>query len=304
MKKDYIAHAICLNCEVRAYACDTTQLVAEAKRIHNLSNTATAALGRFLTAGVLMAQTMKDDKELLTLQIRSEGPLKGMTVTASTTDAETTVKGYAINPSADLPLREKDGKLDVSGIVGPGTLFVIRDEGLKQPFVGQTQLVSGEIAEDITDYFANSEQIPSSTALGVLLDSEGNVKCAGGFLIQLLPFTSDETIDKLEKALKELPPVTKMMSEGKTPEDWFDILFGDDYGLTQWRDAKYFCNCTRERVEKAIISIEEKDIDEMIADKKPIEVCCQFCDRKYSFSTEDLIRIKKTRRGKTHDPEM
>lgn len=298
MEQNYTAHAICFNNEVRAYAADTTELVARAKEIHGLSNTAAAALGRFLTAGVLMGQTMKEDDELLTLQIRSEGSLRGMTVTVSTENEITCVKGYAINPAADLPLRERDGKLDVSGIVGPGILSVIRDTGLKQPFVGQIELVSGEIAEDITAFYANSEQIPSSVALGVLLDAEGNVKYAGGFMFQLLPFATDETIDRLEKRLSEIPSVTKMMAAGKKPEDMIKEVCIDDYGLTGWRDAKYYCNCSRERVEKAIISIDEKDIDEMIADKKPIEVCCQFCDKKYVFDTDALIKIKEKRRSR------
>lgn len=288
---DYIIRATAANNNIRAFAATTRELVEHARGIHNTSPVATAALGRLLTAGAMMGSMMKGEDDLLTLQIKGDGPMHGVTVTA---DSLANVKGYVDNGDFILPPNSM-GKLDVSRGIGAGMLTVIKDMGLKEPYVGQVQLISGEIAEDLTYYYATSEQIPSSVALGVLMNRDNTVKQAGGFIIQLMPFAEDEIIDKLEKKISELSSITKLLDNDYTPEMILEHVLGDfDLQIHEKTDTKFYCNCTKERVEKAIISIGEKDLTEMIEDNEPIEVNCHFCSTHYNFSVEELERFVKT----------
>lgn len=282
---DYIVRATAADNQIRAFAATTRELTEHARSIHNTSPIATAALGRLLTAGAMMGSMMKGTNDLLTLQIKSEGPIEGLTVTA---DSEANVKGYVYNPSVMLPPSPL-GKLDVGGALGAGILSVIKDMGLKDPYVGQTELVSGEIAEDITYYYAVSEQVPSSVALGVLMNKENTVKRAGGFIIQLMPFADEEVIAKLEKKIGEISAITQLLDADMTPEMILEHILGDfNLEILDTIPTTYNCNCSKERVEKAIISIGRKDIQEMIEDKEPIEVNCHFCNTHYVFTTEEL----------------
>ncbi len=285
---DYIVRAAAADLQIRAFAITSRELVEEARSIHNTSPVATAALGRLLSAGAMMGAMMKGEQDLLTLQIKGDGPLGGITVTA---DAKARVKGYVNEPAVLIHANAK-GKLDVAGALGNGMLRVVKDLGLKEPYVGQTELQTGEIAEDLTYYFATSEQVPSSVGLGVLLNRDNTVRQAGGFIIQLMPFTDDKVIDELERKLSGVSSVTSLLDQGLTPEELLQKLLGD-FGLeiTDTLPASYYCNCTRERVEQAIVSIGSKDIREMIQDNKPIEVKCQFCGKAYTFDIEDLKRI-------------
>ena len=285
---DYIVRATAANAQIRAFAANTKEMVEEARRIHNTSPVVTAALGRLLTGGAMMGAMQKGEEDLLTLQVSGDGPLKGMTVTA---DARGNVKGYAIEPQVMLP-PSKAGKLDVGGAVGKGSLRVIKDMGLKEPYVGQTVLQTGEIAEDLTYYFATSEQVPSSVGLGVLMEKDNTVKQAGGFILQLMPFAEEEVIAKLEQNLSDFTSGTRVLDEGKTPEEMLGLLLsGLDLEITDTRPAAFCCNCSRERVERAIISIGRKEIREMIEEQKPISVNCHFCNREYSFSPAQLKEL-------------
>ena len=286
---DYIVRATAGDHQVRAFAATTRELVEHARHAHNTSPVATAALGRLLTAGAMMGVMMKGDDDLLNLKVQGIGPIEGLTVTA---DSKGNVKGYAFNPGVMLPPNEK-GKLDVGGAVGEGVLSVIKDIGLKEPYVGQTILVGGEIAEDLTYYYATSEQTPSSVALGVLMNKDNTVRQAGGFIIQLLPGASDEMIDKLEKKLGEITSITSLLDEGNTPEMILDHILGE-FGLEIMDKvpAEFTCNCTKERVEKALISIGKKELNEMIDEGESIEVNCHFCNRHYNFSVEELTDIR------------
>lgn len=287
--KDYIVRATAADGQVRAFAATTRELVEEARKRHGTSPVATAALGRLLTAGSMMGSMMKNDSDMLTLQIRSGGPLGGITVTA---DSRGNVKGYVLNPDVMLP--PKNGKLDVGGAVGVGLLQVIKDMGLKEPYSGQTVLVSSEIAEDLTYYFANSEQIPSSVGLGVLMEKNNTVKCAGGFLIQLMPFAQEETIQKLEENLKSVTAVTKLLEDGDTPQMILERLLGNlGLEITDTIETRFYCNCSKERVEAAVASIGKKEIQDMIEEGKDIEVKCHFCNEAYQYTVEDLKRIMK-----------
>ncbi|MCR5769335.1 MAG: Hsp33 family molecular chaperone HslO [Lachnospiraceae bacterium] len=293
--EDYIIRGTAADESVRVFAMTSKQLVEEARKRHNTTNVATAALGRLLTAGALMDAMLKNDTDVLTLQIGCAGPIGGITVTAGIEDSDgaerVNVKGYVNNPNVDMPLRE-DGKLDVGNALGAGMLTVIKDMGLKEPFSGQTELVSGEIAQDLTYYFANSEQVPSSVALGVLTAPSGEVLEAGGFIIQLMPFAPDEVIDKLEKSISGISSVTSMLAQGQTPEDIMRGIFADmDFTVNAKIPARFYCNCSKERVRKAIMSIESSDLEEMIADNKPAEVNCHFCGESYTFSVDDLKAI-------------
>lgn len=285
---DYIVRATAANSQIRAFAATTRELVEYARDAHNTSPVATAALGRLLTAGSMMGIMMKGDKDLLTLQIHASGPLNGMTVTA---DAKGNVKGYVGNPNVVIHANEK-GKLDVAGAVGIGFMNVIKDMGLKEPYLGQTELRTSEIAEDLTYYFATSEQVPSSVGLGVLMEKDNTVKQAGGFILQLMPFTEEEVINRLEDNLKRVTSVTGMLEEGKTPEGILETLLeGFDIEINDRVPTQFHCNCSKERVEKALISIGRKEIQEMIDEGKEIEMNCHFCNKNYKFSVEDLKRI-------------
>ena len=289
--KDYMVRATAANAQIRAFAATTKEMVDAAREAHNLSPVACAALGRLLTGGAMMGSMMKGEKDLLTLQVSGDGPIGQMTVTA---DMNGKVKGYVHNPSVMLPPNAL-GKLDVGGAVGQGVLRVIKDMGLKEPYSGQTFLQTGEIAEDLTYYFVTSEQVPSAVGLGVLMDKEyANVKQAGGFIIQLMPFAEDSVIEKLEENLKSIPSVTTMLEEGNTPEDMLKLVLRDmDVEFTDTSDVEFYCNCSKEKVEKAIISIGKKDIQQMIEDNKPIEVNCHFCNKNYAFSVDDLRDLLK-----------
>ena len=290
---DYIVRATAANNQVRVFAATTRNLVEEARKIHQTSPIATAALGRLLTAGAMMGSMMKGEDDLLTLQIRGDGPIGGITVTA---DAKAGVKGYVHNPDVMLPPNEEH-KLDVGGAVGNGFLQVIKDMGMKEPYVGQTKLISGEIAEDLTCYFAVSEQIPSSVGLGVLMNKDNTVRQAGGFIIQLMPFTEERVISRLEEKLGEITGITSLLDADMTPEMILEHVLGE-FGLEIMDKipTKYECNCTKERVEKAIVSIGKKDIQEMIDDNKPIEVNCHFCNTNYIFEVDELKEIIKRSR--------
>ncbi|HKL79485.1 MAG TPA: Hsp33 family molecular chaperone HslO [Mobilitalea sp.] len=290
---DYIIRASAADNQIRAFAATTRELVEYARQIHNTSPVATAALGRLLTAGAMMGIMMKGEKDILTLQIKGDGPIGGLTVTA---DSKGTVRGYAYNPEAMLPANSK-GKLDVGGIVGAGILSVIMDLGLKEPYIGQTKLISGEIAEDLTYYFANSEQVPSSVALGVLMNKDNTVRRAGGFILQLLPYADEEVISKLEKKLAEISSVTALLDQEMNPEVLLEYILGD-FGLViqDKTPTSFECNCSKDRVEKAVISIGEKDIMDIIEDNEPIEVNCHFCSKHYMFTTEELKSILKKSR--------
>ena len=287
---DYIVRATAADSQIRAFAATTKETVELARQYHNTSPVATAALGRLLTAGAMMGAMMKGEKDLLTLQIKGNGPLGGITVTA---DSAANVKGYVNNPEVLIHANEQ-GKLDVGGAVGAGILNVIRDMGLKEPYVGQCELQTGEIGDDLTYYFATSEQVPSSVGVGVLMDKGNTVRQAGGFIIQLMPFTSDEVIDRLEAKLSEVKSVTTMLDGGMTPEQILEELLGE-FGLeiNDTLPTKYHCNCSRERIEKALISIGKKDLQEMIDDGEPIEVGCQFCDKKYQVTVDELKGLLK-----------
>lgn len=287
---DYIVRATAADNQIRAFAATTKELVEHARSVHNTSPVATAALGRLLTAGSMMGAMMKGEKDILTLQIKCSGPIGGLTVTA---DSKARVKGYVNNPEVMLPPNSK-GKLDVGGALDLGILSVIKDMGLKEPYVGQTQLVSGEIAEDLTYYFASSEQVPSSVALGVLMNKDNTVRQAGGFLIQLMPFAEERVIAGLEKKIAEIHSITELLDKEMSPEAILDYILGD-FGLEimDTVETSFYCNCTKKRVEKAIVSIGRKDIQEMIDDNEPIEVNCHFCNTSYHFSVEELKEILK-----------
>ena len=287
--KDYIVRATAGDGQVRAFAATTGNLVEEARRRHNTSPVATAALGRLLTAGAMMGSMMKNDTDGLTLQIKGDGPLGGITVTA---DAKANVKGFVENPDAMLP--PKNGKLDVGGAVGIGLLNVIKDMGMKEPYVGQTILQTSEIAEDLTYYFATSEQVPSSVGLGVLMNKDNTVHCAGGFIVQVMPFVTDEVLSRLEENIQKISSVTQMLDDGHTPEQMLErVLEGLDIEITDTIPANFSCNCSHERIEKAIISIGKKDIQSMIDEGKEVEVKCHFCNTAYKFSVEELKEILK-----------
>ena len=285
---DYIVRAIAANASIRAFAATTKEMVEFAKNAHNTSPVATAALGRLLTSGAMMGVMMKGDKDVLTLQIKGSGPLKGITVTA---DSKGNVKGYVINPNVIIPANSK-GKLDVGGAIGPGILNVIKDMGLKEPYVGQTFLQTSEIGDDLTYYFANSEQVPSSVGVGVLMNKDNTVAQAGGFIIQLMPFTDEKIIDQLEKKLGEINSVTSMLDEGKTPEMILDYILGDfDVEIVDKIPTQFKCNCSKERVKKVLYSISKKEIEDIIKDNEPINVECHFCNTSYKFDIDELKGI-------------
>lgn len=285
---DYIIRAIAANDQIRAFAAVTTETVETARKDHNTSPVATAALGRLLTAGAMMGVMMKGDKDILTLQIKAGGPLQGITVTA---DSKGRVKGYVGNPDVCIPANSK-GKLDVAGAVGVGFMNVIKDMGLKEPYIGQVALQTSEIAEDLTYYFATSEQVPSAVGLGVLMNKDNTVRQAGGFIVQLMPFAEESTIAKLEENVQKIQSVTSLLEEGHTPESLLEkVLEGFDVQINESIPTEFYCNCSKERVEKALISIGRKDLNEMIQEGKPVELNCHFCNSNYEFSVEELKEI-------------
>lgn len=285
---DYIIRATAAEGQIRAFAATTRDLVEYARSAHNTSPVATAALGRLLTAGAMMGIMMKGEKDLLTLKIEGDGPIGGLTVTA---DSRGNVKGYAFHPEVMLPPNAK-GKLDVGGALGIGVLSVIKDIGLKDPYVGQTILVTSEIAEDLTYYFATSEQTPSSVALGVLMERDNTVKQAGGFILQMMPGASEEVISALEKRLGEITSITALLDAGNTPEMILEHILGD-FGLEilDKLPTAFSCNCSEERIEKALISVGKQELQSMIEDGKTIEVNCHFCNKHYPVTVERLKEL-------------
>lgn len=285
---DYIIRATAAEGQIRAFAATTRDLVEYARSVHNTSPVATAALGRLLTAGAMMGIMMKGEKDLLTLKIEGDGPIGGLTVTA---DSKGNVKGYAFHPEVMLPPNAK-GKLDVGGALGIGVLSVIKDIGLKDPYVGQTILVTSEIAEDLTYYFATSEQTPSSVALGVLMERDNTVKQAGGFILQMMPGASEEVISALEKRLGEITSITALLDAGNTPEMILEHILGD-FGLEilDKLPTAFSCNCSEERIEKALISVGKQELQSMIEDGKTIEVNCHFCNKHYPVTVERLKEL-------------
>ncbi|MEE3392430.1 MAG: Hsp33 family molecular chaperone HslO [Lachnospiraceae bacterium] len=289
--KDEIIRGTALNNEVRFFAAYTKETVEEARRIHKLTPVTTAALGRALTAAAMMGAMCKNDKEVLTLILEGDGPAKRVSVTG---DAKSNVKGLVYQPSVILPLKE-NGHLDVGKAIGHnGTLTLIRDSGMGEPYVGQTPLVSGEVAEDLTYYFAASEQIPTSVGLGVLVGSDGEdrpVKHAGGFIIQLMPDAADKTIDYLENSLKGISTITDYFEAGKDLDRIMVEILGPDLRIDERRPTRYHCNCSRERVTKALIAVGKNEIEDMIKDNEPVTLHCEFCKKDYTFSIEDLKNI-------------
>ena len=282
---DYLVRATAAGGQVRAFAATTRNTVEQARKAHNTSPVATAALGRLLTGGAMMGAMMKGEKDLLTIKIEGDGPIKGLMVTA---DSQGRVKGYAFHPQVMLPPNAK-GKLDVGGALGIGVLSVIKDLGMKEPYVGQTILVSGEVAEDLTYYFATSEQTPSSVALGVLMNRENTVRQAGGFILQMMPQASEEVVSGLEQKLKEVRSGSRLLDDGKVPEMILESVLGD-WGLEiQSRmPVEFYCNCSRERIEKALASVGRQELQSMVDDGETIQVNCHFCNQNYAFTVEEL----------------
>jgi len=284
---DYIIRATGANHQVRIFAATTKELVETAREDHQTSPVVTAALGRLLTAGAMMGLMLKGEKDKLTLQIKCDGPISGLTVTA---DTKAFVKGYVNNPQVMLP-PSKAGKLDVGRALGQGVLSVIKDMGLKEPYAGQTHLVSGEIAEDLTYYFTASEQINSSVALGVLMEKNNTVKQAGGFIIQVMPSAKEEVISKIEDNLKDIHSITSLLEAGYTPEDVIKrVLNGLEIEMLDQVPTRFYCDCSKEKIEKVLISMGDQEIKAMIEDKEPVEVHCHFCNKDYIFQTDELVK--------------
>ncbi|MCC6094679.1 MAG: Hsp33 family molecular chaperone HslO [Eubacterium sp.] len=292
---DYIVRATACGGQIRAFAATTRNLVEQARQIHQTSPVCTAALGRLLTAGAMMGIMLKGEDDLMTMTIRGDGPMQGLTVTA---DAKGRVKGFVYNPNVWNAPKYK-GKLDVGNAVGRGTLTVVRDQAFGEPYSSQVELLSGEIAEDLTNYFATSEQVPSSVGLGVLVNPDQSVKQAGGFLIQLMPGYTEETVNKLEASLKQVHSVTKLLEEGLSPEEILQRILGDmELELLDTMPTEFYCNCSRERVMKVLLSIGAKELQDMIDEGKPVELACHYCGKKYSFDTEELKILLAAARAK------
>ncbi|WP_250228413.1 Hsp33 family molecular chaperone HslO [Anaeropeptidivorans aminofermentans] len=286
--EDYIIRMSAGNGSVRAFFAYTKNTVGQAQRLHSLSPVATAALGRLLTGAAIMGAMLKNDQDILTITAKGDGPLKGIVVTA---DNKVNVKGYVYEPIVDLPLKPS-GKLDVGGAIGQGVLTVIKDMGLKEPMSGQVPLVSGEIADDLTYYFAKSEQIPSSVALGVLVDTDYSCKEAGGFIIQLMPDTPEEVISVIEKKLPYLEPVTTLLDKGNSPEDIMKMILEDlDIIFYEKTPVNFKCDCDRTRVEKALISVGKEELKDMLENDKNANLRCHFCNKEYDFTENDLKEL-------------
>ena len=283
--KDYIIRAAAGNGSVRIFAAATRNLVEKARTLHKTTPVATAALGRLLTAAAMLGATLKNDTDILTMTIKGEGPIGGI---VATTDDKSRVKGYVYEPRVALE-KNKLGKLDVSGAIGAGSLTIVKDIGLKEPVSGQIELVSGEIAEDITYYFAVSEQLPSSVALGVLVDRDYSVKQAGGYIIQLIPGADEDIIAHLEEKLPKLPSVTTMLEEGKSPEDIAMIIFEDfDLDIYEKIYPEFYCNCSAERTRKVLLSIGLEELKLILDEDKGANIHCHFCNKDYYFNENDL----------------
>lgn len=300
---DYLVRARAMNDQIRAFACSSRDIVEYAREAHNMSPTVTAALGRLMTGGIMMGAMLKGDKDVITLQIKGDGPVHGLTVTA---DAHGHVKGYADVPQAEVAPRP-DHKLNVGGVVGQGFLTVIRDMGMKDPYSSRVALQTGEIGDDLTYYFASSEQVPSSVGLGVLMNHDNTVAQAGGFIIQLMPFAEEDTISILETNLGKIRSVTDLLRNGLSPEDILrEITQGMDLTIEDKSDISFECDCGRERVERALILIGHKEIRSMIDEDKGAELNCKFCNKSYKFTSDELEKIdeeilKNESKGKKQD---
>lgn len=290
---DYIVRATAAEAQMRALACTTREMAEAARQIHNTSPVVTAALGRLLSAGAMMGSMLKGEKDLLTLQVKGDGPIRGLIVTA---DAGGKVRGYPETPDVILPANSL-GKLDVGGAVGQGSLRVIKDMGLREPYVGQVLLQTGEIAEDLTYYFAVSEQVPSSVGLGVLMNRNNTVRQAGGFIVQLMPFAGEDAVSRLEENLARLPSVTAMLDAGRTPEQMLELLLdGLQPVMGEIVETSFFCGCHRKKIEKVLISLGKQEISDMIEEGKEIEVGCQFCGSRYQFCVDELKELYRRSR--------
>ena len=286
--EDYVVRASTKDVPLRAFAATTKNTVEEARMIHRLTPLTSAALGRVLTATAMMGQMLKSPEDKLTLQLKGDGPILSLLATGN---GKGEVKGYIGKPSVDLPLNKK-GKLAVGQAIGQGTLTVIMDLGLKEPYIGRVSLVNGEVAEDLAHYYAVSEQVPSAVALGVLVDRDRSIQSSGGFIIQIMPDCPKDIIDVLEKRLSILPPITQLLSEGKSPEDILtDVLKDFEVEFLEKKEIAYVCDCNVERLEKALISLGKKELKDIIDQDGQAELQCHFCNRKYHFSKEELENL-------------
>ncbi len=286
---DYIIKAISENGQARAYVAVTTDMVNEAARRHNMSPVAIVAAGRLFTAGAMMGTMMKNDNDLLTVRIKGNGPIGQLTCTA---DPNGHVKGFVGDPQVMLPL--KDGRIDVAGALGIGVLSVTKDLGLKEPYIGDTILVTSEIGDDITYYFATSEQTPSAVGLGVYMNKDNTADAAGGFIVQMMPEATDETIGILEANVQSITSVSDLLHEGETADGLLKRIFnGLEYKILETVDVSYRCDCSRTKVINALLSLGADEIKSLIDEDKPVETRCQFCGEKYEFSLDDLNRMYK-----------
>jgi len=282
--KDYIIKTTAANGAMRAYFATTKNILNKAVKIHNTTPVVSAAFGRMLTGAAIMGTMLKNDSDLMTISIKCEGPLKGMLVTCD----NHSVKGYVHNPFVELDLKE-NGKLDVSGAIQEGTLSIVKDIGLKEPYSGKVPLVSGEIAEDLTHYFAVSEQTPTAVSLGVLVGTDLSIEQSGGFILQMLPQADDEIISKVELAIANLPPVTTLLQDGKTPELIMEILLdGLNPVINEKVEIDYHCNCSKERAEKALIAVGLDELYSILKDDKAATLNCPFCNENHRFSENEL----------------
>lgn len=286
MMTDRIVRAMTLNNEVLVLACTSKEAVQNAVSCHRASDVASAALGRTLTIGAMMASQLKNKNDKLTLSVKGDGPLGEIVVTAGNNGK---IKGYVSHPNVILPT--KNGKLDVAAAVGKGRLRVIKDTGLKEPYIGDVELQTGEIAEDMAYYFGMSEQIPSAVGLGVLVTGENEIEVAGGFLIQLLPFASEESIDKVEQAISKIKSVTDILKNENEPEAVIKALFGDSYTVMEESGLEFACDCNREKLDRVMISLGKKELNDIIAEGEAVEVQCSFCKKNYRFEIEDVKQL-------------
>lgn len=275
--------------QILAFAAITGNTVEEARRRHHTAPVVSAALGRTMTAAAMMGWQLKNEKDTITLQIDGDGPIEKTVVVA---DNAGHIKGYVHHPDVDLPLNQK-GKLDVARAVGLGVLSIIKDIGLREPYTGQTHLISSEIAEDLAYYFTASEQVPSAVALGVLVNKDQTIWTSGGFILQMMPGASDETAEKLQEIVSNFMPVTEYFAMGHTPEELLDVLLSDfGYHILDKHDIEFSCDCDRDRVTRALISVGKEELQEMIEQGEPIEMSCHYCNEKYVFSVEELRELK------------
>ena len=292
---DYLVRATAANETIRAFAVRSTDMVAKARELHHTYPVVTAALGRLLSAGAMMGSMMKGDKDKLTIQMTGDGPIGQMTVTV---DSHGNVKGFPENPAVDIPLK-RPGKLDVGSAVGHGLLTVIMDLGLSEPYNGQVEIQTGEIGDDLAYYFTVSEQVPSAVGLGVMVDTDSSVKEAGGFIIQVMPGAAEETISAVEANVANAKPVTAMMEDGMTPEDILNSLLDglDEVNILETQPVRFYCDCSKEKVARALATISKKDLDDIINDGEEIEVKCHFCNSAYKYSVDELKEIMTSRKA-------